>query len=74
MVANEPNWKIWRLNEQYWTMTTRFTLNLPKPRNPLLVPSRSRLAGAHRQSAGALRQAQRRDIARELAHERHHSP
>jgi hypothetical protein len=55
-------------------MTTRFTLNLPKPRNPLLVPSRSRLAGAHRQSAGALRQAQRRDIARELAHERHHSP
>jgi magnesium chelatase subunit H len=21
MVANEPNWKIWRLNEQYWATT-----------------------------------------------------
>jgi hypothetical protein len=21
MVANEPNWKIWRLNEQYWART-----------------------------------------------------
>jgi hypothetical protein len=20
MVANEPNWKIWRLNEQYWVL------------------------------------------------------
>jgi hypothetical protein len=55
-------------------MSTRFTLNLPKPRNPLVALSRFRQAGTHRRSASAQRQAGRRDIVRELDHHRHRSP
>lgn len=55
-------------------MTTRFILPLPKPRNPLVALTRARRAGVHQRCATSRRQAQRREIARELAHERHRSP
>jgi hypothetical protein len=59
-------------------MTTRFTLNLPQPRNPLVALARGRRAGVHRASPGAQRQSRRRDtagqVAQALAHERHRSP
>lgn len=46
------------------------TLALPaaKRRNPIALPARQRLAGAHGRSGGAERQRQRRDLRRELHH------
>jgi len=37
-----------------------------KPRNPLVVPAAQRKAGAHRKSASAQRQAERRELKRQL--------
>ena len=42
----------------------------PKPRNPLALPARQRLAGPHRTSAGALRQQARRALQREIERSR----
>jgi len=53
-------------------------INVPalKPRNPLVTASRRRLAGAHRRSAGGLRQQQRQTVQRELREldRQRHSP
>ncbi|HXD05971.1 MAG TPA: hypothetical protein VN680_07980 [Burkholderiaceae bacterium] len=45
----------------------RFTLQARKPRNPLSVAARRRQAGRHDRSPGGVRQAQRRDMWREVA-------
>ena len=42
----------------------KLTLKTPKPRNPFVAASLRRVAGAHR--SGALRQAGRRDLQREI--------
>jgi len=44
----------------------KLILKTPKPRNPLVAPSRRRLAGAHRTSPGAMRQQARRALREEL--------
>ena len=44
----------------------KITLPRVAPRNPLVRPSRQRLAGAHGPSAGALRQRNSRELRREL--------
>ncbi len=49
-------------------------LHLPKPRNPLALAARRRLAGAHRRSASAQRQRAALALRRELQHERHPLP
>lgn len=49
----------------------KFTVRIPKPRNPLAAAGRQRLAGAHRRSASAQRQRAALALRRELQHERH---
>lgn len=44
----------------------KITLTTPRPRNPLVAPSRRRLAGAHRRSAGAARREAAVALRREL--------
>ncbi len=44
----------------------KFTLNARRPRNPFVAAARSRVAGAHRSRSGALRQAARRELQREI--------
>ncbi len=44
----------------------RITVPTLTPRNPLVVPSRRRMAGAHRRSATGQRQEQRQSLHREL--------
>jgi hypothetical protein len=41
-----------------------------RPRNPLVAPAMSRLAGKHRQSASAKRNAQKKELQRTL-HDSH---
>ncbi len=48
----------------------KITVRLSKPRNPLVAAALQRRAGAHRRSAGALRQRDRRTLRRELQHTR----
>ena len=49
----------------------KITLNLSKPRNPLVAAAHGRLAGAHRRSRGGQRQQQKFELQRELqAHQR----
>jgi hypothetical protein len=49
----------------------KMTLPTFKPRNPLALAARQRVAGAHQRSASALRQQARRALHRELQHLRH---
>jgi hypothetical protein len=44
----------------------KFTLPLPKPRNPYVMASRGRAAGAHRTGMGARRQRDARELRREI--------
>lgn len=46
----------------------KLTLKAPKPRNPLVAPSRLRRAGAHRAEPGAVRQQGQRALRREIDH------
>ena len=50
----------------------KITVQQPKPRNPVAVQARRRLAGAHGLSTGARRQRDRRELRAELA--RQHPP
>ena len=52
----------------------KFHFKLPKPRNPLVVAARQRLAGGHRRSNSAQRQRASLALRRELQHERHPQP
>ncbi|MEI8326709.1 MAG: hypothetical protein WCH44_15360 [Betaproteobacteria bacterium] len=45
----------------------KLRLKARKPRNPLVVPALQRKAGAHRKSASALRQAQKKALRKEVA-------
>lgn len=40
--------------------------SLSKPRNPLVVPALLRKAGTHEKSPGAMRQASKREVSRQL--------
>ena len=40
--------------------------SLSKPRNPLVVPALLRKAGVHEKTPGALRQASKRELSRQL--------
>ncbi len=42
------------------------TGSLSKPRNPLVVPALLRKAGAHEKAPGALRQASKRELSRQI--------
>jgi len=44
----------------------KLRLKARKPRNPLVVPALQRKAGAHRKSASALRQAQKKALRKEV--------
>lgn len=52
------------------------TVKTLKPRNPLVVASRRRAAGAHRRSAGGQRQGAQRALQRDLRElsQQRHSP
>lgn len=54
----------------------RLTVPALAPRNPLVMPSRKRLAGAHRRTAGGQRQLHRQSLQRELREldRQRHSP
>lgn len=39
---------------------------MPLPRNPLVAPALLRKAGAHEKTPGAMRQASKRELARQL--------
>ena len=45
----------------------KLTLKTIKPRNPFVAAARSRLAGAHQPSAGALRQRAEQALRRDLS-------
>lgn len=49
----------------------KITVTATKPRNPLVVAARRRLAGAHRRSASGLRQRAAASLRLALQHERH---
>ena len=53
-----------------------FNVPAPKPRNPLVAACRRRHAGAHRRSAGGIRQRERLALKSELRtlQRQHHSP
>jgi hypothetical protein len=55
------------------TMSIKFTLPAAKPRNPLAAAARSRRAGSHRHSGGALRQQAQHALRRDL-HRHQDSP
>lgn len=44
----------------------KFSLSPRRPRNPFVSAARARVAGAHRSRTGALRQAARRELQREI--------
>jgi hypothetical protein len=44
----------------------KMTLKFPKPRNPLVAPSRQRKAGSHRPCSGASRQQAQTALRREI--------
>lgn len=44
----------------------KLTLKTRKPRNPFAAAARSRMAGAHRRSASAIRQRAQRELRAEL--------
>ncbi len=48
----------------------KFTIQNPKPRNPLVAASLRRHAGAHQRCRGAERQQFKRELLRELPHPR----
>ncbi len=50
----------------------KITVHTAKPRNPIAMPARRRMAGVHGLSAGARRQRDRRELRAELA--RQHPP
>jgi hypothetical protein len=53
-------------------MSITFTVKVPKPRNPLVKPSRLRAAGAH--AGGKRRQHDERALRQELQRLQHPSP
>jgi hypothetical protein len=53
-------------------MSITLTVKRPKPRNPLVLPSRSRAAGAH--AGGKRRQQEQRALSHELQRLQHPSP
>lgn len=52
----------------------KFTVHIPRPRNPLVAAARSRKAGSHATTTKAHRQASRRALRDELATAALHSP
>jgi hypothetical protein len=44
----------------------KLRVTAPKPRNPLVVPAAQRRAGSHRKSTAAERQAQNRQLRKQL--------
>ena len=49
----------------------KITIQISKPRNPLVAAAHQRVAGAHRRSTSAQRQRAALALRRELQHERH---